>query len=73
MRKTKVKKMKKFSKKNKTKHCKKEAITDEVIRIRSLIEKLQTKKTNKTNKTNKTKNNLTKRKGSSTTRRAKST
>ena len=64
MRKTKVKKMKKFSKKNKTKHCKKEAITDEVIRIRSLIEKLQT---------NKTKNNVTKSKGSSTTRRAKTT
>ena len=61
MRKTKVKKLKKFSKKNKTKHCKKEAITDEVIRIRGLIEKLQTK------------NNVTRRKDSSTTRRAKTT
>ena len=49
MRKTKVKKNK-FSRKNKTKHCKKGAITDEVIRIRCLIEKLQTKQKTKKNK-----------------------
>jgi hypothetical protein len=60
MRKTKVKKNK-FSRKNKTKHCKKGEITDEVIRIRCLIKKLQTKK-----------NNVTKRKDL-TTRRTKST
>lgn len=64
MRKTKVNKIKKFSKKNKTKYCKKEGITDEVIRIRSLIEKLQLKKTNKTKNT---------RRKNSTTRRAKPT
>ena len=57
----KVKKNKKFSRKNKTMQCKKGAITDEVIRIRGLITKLQTKK-----------RNVTKRKDL-TTRRTKST
>ena len=56
----KVKKIKKFSRKNKTMHCKKGAITDEVIRIRALITKL--KKTERNRK-----------KSSSTTRRTKST
>jgi len=45
----KVKKIKKFSRKNKTMQCKKGAITDEVIRIRSLITKLKKTARNRKN------------------------